>query len=128
MTPENKTTFIVYKSFLIHVLQTIESCCYTQLHGYDIVEWSFNHYFGSSTAGNNVAEKIIRLLVDQKILEPLECRPNISQQAFTGLSVNNKYYKQQTKNFETARTFETHFYFHCDYYKAKYYLENILED
>ena len=87
------------------------SCGYTYIHGSDILEWVMMFYHGSATGDSHTAETIIRRLVADEILEPLECAPTLSQRAFAGLQYSRKGYKRAVQRFDCAYGLQTHFKF-----------------
>jgi hypothetical protein len=111
---DDRTYFIVYRKFLLFVLlYLLKEKCYDDVHGWDMVEKSFEFYRGTAIAGNTTTEKAIILLHRFGVITPLYYCPTLSQKAFTGLVRYNKQYLKKATSLASFPTagFVTHFKF-----------------
>ena len=117
------TAKIVYKKGLQAVLTNLKRDYYEQIHGSLIHDLVIDAYPGIFVDSDRT-EKIIRGLVEKEVLQPLQCAPNTSQRAFTGLQYSSSGYKHAISDFNTAYGLQTHFWFKVNTDK----LEKIIED
>jgi len=100
---------MVYQQIADNVVSRLKNR--TQIHGSEIHDMILGWYYGRSFVDSYTTEQVIRYLVKEEILEPLEAAPTHSQAAFTGLQFSSKSYKNAVANFNTAYGLQTHFWF-----------------
>lgn len=107
------TIKVVYGKAIKAVEKLLYEHYCTFIHGSTIHDWVCSMY-NNGLAESSTTERVIRNLVSDGVLTPLDVCPTLSQKAFTGMSYSNRGYRDATNNFSTAYGLQTHFNFSID--------------